>query len=239
MTGKAGMLACAACLVVGVFAGLAVAAARPEILRRLEKRLGLRDSRQQFFYSQNVAFHQRADACVPDGAVLFIGDSFIQGLCVTAVTKDGINYGIGGDTTEGLLARLPVYTSLSRARAVVFAIGDNDLRAGRTESDVLANYRKIMATMPKGLAVFFPSLTPCVDNPEHASINRGVAALNRGLKELCAAEPGCHFVDLNSSLSDERGGLRPEFAESDGVHLNGRGYQVCIEKLRAELAALN
>jgi lysophospholipase L1-like esterase len=235
MSGKAAVLACAAWLVIGVLTGLAVAVCQPRILRRLEKRL--KDSRQQFFYSQNVAFHQRVDACVPDGAVLFIGDSFIQGLCVAAVTKDGINYGIGGDTTDGLLARLPIYASLSRVRAVVFAIGDNDLRVGRTERDVLANYRKIMANVPKGVSMLFPSLIPCVDKPEHASLNRGVAALNRGLKELSAAEPGCHFVDLTSSLSDECGGLRPEFAGADGVHLNGRGYRVCSEKLRKELAS--
>ena len=238
MSGKAGLLACAVCLVVGVLAGLAVAVTRPESLRRLEKRLALKDSRQQYFRSQNVAFHQRVDAYVPDGAVLFIGDSFIQGMCVTEVTKDGINYGIGGDTTDDLLARLPIYASLPRARAVVFAIGDNDLRAGRAESDVLANYRKIAAQIPRGVPVFFHSLTPCVDSPEHAGMNRGIAALNRGLKEICA-EPGHHFVNLIPSLSDERDGLRREFAGDDGVHLNERGYRVCIKKLREELAVLN
>lgn len=237
MIGKAGLIGCAICLLVGVGIGIGFALARPDLLRRIERKLG-RDSRQSWFYNQNVAFHRRIDACVSDGAVLFIGDSFIQGLCVTEVTKDGINYGIGGDTTEGVLGRLPFYASLMRARAVVFTVGDNDLHRGRTEADVAANYRKIVAQVPPSLPIFFCALTPYVDAPEHAEINRGIASLNQTLKELCASDSRCYLVTLDPALGDGRGGLRSEFADDDGVHLNGKGYRLWIEKLREALAAL-
>ena len=59
---------------------------------------------------------------------------------VTEVAARGINYGIGGDTTEGVLARLPEYNSLGRAAAVVLAIGDNDLQRGLSEAEIIANY---------------------------------------------------------------------------------------------------
>src|ERR1700743_2784823 len=143
MNSPAGLLACGACLVVGMAAGIGLGLLRPDWLRRLAKKLGLGNPYQRWFYHQNVAFHRRVDVCVPDRAVLFLGDSFIQGLCVAEAADHGINYGIGGDTTEGLLSRLSVYASLARARAAVIAIGDNDLRRGRTEAEIVANYRKI------------------------------------------------------------------------------------------------
>ncbi|HXT10451.1 MAG TPA: GDSL-type esterase/lipase family protein [Candidatus Angelobacter sp.] len=236
MNGWKGILVCSAFLCLGIALGFALAFARPGLLRRLAKGFGLPDTNQRWMYGQMLAFHRRVDACVPDGAVLFIGDSFIEGLCVTEIADHGINYGIGGDTTEGVLARLPAYGSLAHAGAVVFAVGDNDLRRGRTEDEVVANYRKMFAQVPKNVPVFFYSLTPCIGDAEHAEINRGITGLNRALKELCAAEPGRHFVDVGPALSDDRGGLRTEFADSDGMHLNGKGYRVCIEKMRDALA---
>jgi len=232
MSASSSLLICIACVALGVAIGIGAMVARPGLLRRIEKKLGLKDSRQPWFYSQNVAFHRRVDVCVPDGSVLFIGDSFIQGLCVTEVAKGGINYGIGNDTTEGVLARLPVYTSLTRARAVVFAVGDNDLRRGRSEADVAANYQKIVAQVPKTVPIFFCSIVPCVEGPKHEEINRGIESLNRSLKELCASQPRCHLVDLGPAFNDDHGCLRREFAEDDGIHLNGQGYRLCIMKLR-------
>ena len=226
------------CLALGVALGIGFSLARPGALRGLAKKFGRPDADQEWFYRQTLAFHRRVDACVPDGAVLFIGDSAIQGMCVTEVTKDGINYGIGGDTTEGVLARLPVYTSLQRARAVVFSVGDNDLRQGRSPAEVAANYQKIIAQVPKTVPVFFCSSTPCVGIPEHAEINRGIDSLNHALKDLCAAEPRCRLVALNLILNDERGCLRPEFADADGMHLNGPGCRLCIAQLREALAGV-
>lgn len=234
MSGKAALIACAVCVLVGVGIGIGFALARPELLRRVERRIG-KDPRQPWFYNQTVAFHRRVDACVPEGAVIFIGDSFIQGLCVSEVAKDGINYGIGGDTTEGVLARLSVYNSLDRARAVVFAVGDNDLRRGSSEAAVAANYGKMIARVPKTIPIFFCSLVPCVDGPDYVEINHGIASLNRSIKELCAPDPRCYFIDLGPTFNDQNGVLRREYADDDGVHLNGLGYRLCIQILRGNL----
>lgn len=229
------VVAAAVCFAVGVVVGLGLAIAKPGSARSLALKAGQSDPYKQWYYEQTVKYHKRIDACVPDGAVIFVGDSFVQGLCVTEVAKDGINFGIGNDTTEGVLARLPVYTSLMRARSVVFVVGDNDLRQGRSEAEVVANYKKIIAQVPKPTPIFFGSLLPCVEKPEFVNINRGIESLNRSLKEICAADSRCHLVDLVPAFSDERGCLRRELAEDDGVHLNGVGYRLCIQKMREAL----
>ena len=53
-----------------------------------------------------LSCHQWMDLIVPAGSVVFIGDSITQGLPVSAIVANGINYGIGGDTTVGVLRRL-------------------------------------------------------------------------------------------------------------------------------------
>jgi lysophospholipase L1-like esterase len=223
------------CLAIGLTAGVGLAIAKPGKIRQWARQLGRPDYNQQWSYEQTIKFHKRVDACVPDGSVLFVGDSFIEGMCVTAVEPGGVNYGIGGDTTEGVLGRLPIYSSMTRARAVVFAMGDNDLRQGRSEAEVAANYQKIVAQVPKTVPIFFCSLTPCLPGPQFVEINRGIASLNRSLKELCGSQPRCHLVDLGPTFNDEHGCLRREFAEDDGMHLNGQGYRLCIEKVREAL----
>lgn len=225
----------AACVALGITLGIGLALVRPGSIRQLAKKLGLPDANLNWFHDQTLAFHKRIDPCVPDNAVLFIGDSSIQGLCVTEIADHAINYGIGGDTTEDLLSRLPEYESLTRARAVVFSIGDNDLLKGRTEEEIIGSYRRILVQMPKKVSVFFCSLTPGSENPKHELMNRDVESLNREIKQLSSSRAACHFVDLASCVSNERGFLLAEYADTDGVHLNGRGYRVCIEKLNESL----
>jgi lysophospholipase L1-like esterase len=232
MNGWSKILACAICVALGVVLGIGFALARPGSLRTLTKKLGLRDANQEWFYRQTVAFHRRVDDCVPDKAVLFIGDSSIQGLCVTEVAANAINYGIGGDTTEGMLARLPQYQSLTRAGAVVVSVGGNDLLKGRRESEIEMSYQQILDRMPDKLPVIFCSLTPATQ-AAGGQLNDRVVSLNQALRRICASRPNCRFVDLNVTLCDGQGFLLGQYAESDGAHLNGRGNRVCIEKLRA------
>jgi len=79
-------------------------------------------------YHQMVTFHSHMDGNVPDDSVIFIGDSLTQGLCVSAVACPSVNYGIGNDTTLGVLQRISQYESIQRAKVVVIAIGINDWR---------------------------------------------------------------------------------------------------------------
>jgi lysophospholipase L1-like esterase len=123
-----------------------------------------------------------------------------------------------------------------RARAVVLAVGDNDLRRGCDESDIVGNYRAILAQIPQNVAIFFCSLTPCSESADAGRMNEKIGKLNRLGAEVCATRPDCYYVDLNSILANEAGCLRTQFADADGVHLNGMGYRVCIEKLRESLA---
>jgi lysophospholipase L1-like esterase len=223
------------CFCVGLAAGIGLAIAKPGKIRDLARRMGRPDYNKQWYYDQTVKFHKRIDTCVPEGAVIFVGDSFIQGMCVTEVVPGGINYGIGGDTTQGVLQRLPGYHSIARASAVVLAVGDNDLRRGGEESVIVENYQAILVRLPEQVSVLFCSLTPYSQRAEEVQTNKKITSLNRLAITVCSSRSNCHFIDLYHPLADAQGYLSSQFDDGDGVHLNGEGYRLCIKKIREAL----
>jgi lysophospholipase L1-like esterase len=185
------------------------------------------------FYRSMVKHHLRMEGNIPDGAVVFIGDSTVQGLQVSSVCHQAVNFGIGGDTTVGILKRLPKYDCLQRASACVIAVGVNDLMF-RENNAIIANYRAILRSLPSGLPVVVSAVLPIDENAEHnfSGFNSRIKNLNEDIKSICGAMPKCAFVDAGRKLVDSSGNLATEYHVGDGVHLNGPGGKIWIGELR-------
>lgn len=190
-------------------------------------------------YTRMMKYHGYMDGSVPEGAVLFIGDSITQGLCTAAVCERGVNYGIGSDTTVGVLQRLPEYRSMDRARAVVVAIGVNDLRR-RDNAALLENYRKIAAAVAERAPLLFSAVLPLDERlkEDNRGVNARIRELNAGLAALCAERGDCRVVDVFDALLDTEGSLATAHHTGDGVHLSDKGYAVWITALRGALETL-
>lgn len=189
-------------------------------------------------YHRMLRYHRRMDAQVPEGAVVFLGDSLTQGLCTDGVAQPSVNYGIGSDTTVGVLGRLAAYSdSLGRASAVVLAIGVNDLLF-RGNPEIVDNYRRILDALPAGLPVVCSALMPInvrTYAPGTPVSNARITALNRSLREACEARSHCIFVDPRGRLADDDGNLRASLEDGDGIHLNAAGNRIWAEVLREAL----
>jgi lysophospholipase L1-like esterase len=183
------------------------------------------------------AYHSRSTARVPKGSVFFIGDSIIQGLCVDAVIQPSVNYGIGGDTTVGVLERMGDY-AFERASAVVLCIGGNDLTY-RAPEVVVANMEKIIARIDSRLPVIISSV-PLVDEGARDILrgqNTSTSKLNTLLQHLAANSPRLSFVD-HSNLT-QAGQLRRDLHDGDGMHPNNEGNRILAANLRtAVISAL-
>jgi lysophospholipase L1-like esterase len=185
-----------------------------------------------------LRYHRRMDANVPDHAVVVIGDSLVQGLCTDAIAQPSVNYGIGSDTTVGVLGRLAAYQdSMRRASAAILAIGVNDL-LHRDNPEILANYRRILEAIPPGPAIVCSALLPINERtyPRPSPVrNARIQDLNAGLRTLCAENPRWHFVDAGPQLVDAEGNLLANLEDGDGIHLNPAGNRLWIEALRSAL----
>lgn len=185
-------------------------------------------------FRRMLRYHLRMDGNVPDGAVLFVGDSLFQGLCTDAVACPSVNYGIGQDTTVGVLVRLPQYRSLLRASAMVLEIGANDLDR-RDNRQIIENYRRILEAVPRSVPVVCCAMLPVngrLMSPPDESANARIREFNASLKALCSGDPRCVFVDPTNRLVDAEGNLAAALQDGDGVHPNSDGNRIWIEELR-------
>jgi lysophospholipase L1-like esterase len=201
------------------------------------KWLGLVDPELTDHYREMECFYARIDAVVPPKSTVFVGDSMTQGLCVAAVTDRGVNFGIGCDTTLGVLQRIGRYHGIPQARAVVLAIGVNDLRR-RSNSEIIDNYGQILAKIPSSVPVVFSAVLPIDEQSRRERWNERIHDLNAGAAQLCSSFKNCRFIDSGAKLVNASGNLDARYHIGDGVHLSADGYRVWIKDLKSALSGI-
>lgn len=174
-----------------------------------------------------------------DRRILFLGDSITE--CWNREGRDtwgeriapigALNLGIGGDTTDSLLARLPDYSAADPA-AVVLLIGTNDtkdpdLDAEQLAARVVGVADRIAATWP-GARILVVGILP--REPMPGPRRRLVAETNR----IVAARADTHefdYLDLDHLFVGQDGTISPELMP-DGLHLSAEGYRRMAGPLR-------
>ncbi len=194
-----------------------------------------------YHYKAMVAFHLRGDSLLLPGQIFFLGDSLTQGLPVSSVIQNAVNYGIGTDDTGGLIKRIQQYESLHSARALVIAIGVNDLLI-RDDDELMANYNQLLDSLPDGPIVMCALMLPIQESIRtewHGRSSMRIRAVNARMAESCR-ERSYEVIDATDILSDDNGELQSHLHEGDGLHLSQAGYAAWIPVLKAALQkALN
>jgi lysophospholipase L1-like esterase len=207
---------------------------KTDIIYQFQEKLGYKSINNELtpHYHTMLSFHKRIDKNIPDKSLIFIGDSITQGLAVIAVSPQSINYGIGQDTTTGVLKRIPYYRSILKSKAVVIAIGINDLKR-RNNDEIINNYLKIVKLIPRNIPVLFSAILP-VDEVASGrmGINKRVKELNNNLSEICNKNQRLHFLNISKLVINAYGNLSTDYHIGDGVHLNRFGNKIWIEKLK-------
>lgn len=183
------------------------------------------------YYYNLLAYHTRIDSSMQADSVIFIGDSHTQGLNVAAVAENTINYGIGGDTSKGVIQRIPRYASLATASVIVMEIGFNDLK-WRSDAEILENYRQILAQLPADIPVIFNAVFPVDELALSVRLNSRIQSLNAQLRTLVSTRNHSYFVDLTPQFASAEGNLAANYHIGDGIHLNRSGYALWIKTLR-------
>lgn len=176
------------------------------------------------------------------GAVVFLGDSITQGwgddVGQTFGAMKVANRGISGDTTRGMLVRLPGDVLALKPAAVVILAGTNDLEEKAEPAVIAENMRLILAglrahraDMPVVLCKVFPS---------SASKSRSAAQI-KSVNDLYAGlvkdQPQVTLVETWKPFADAAGdAVLAEFP--DLLHPNEAGYKKWGAALRPVLATL-
>ena len=186
-----------------------------------------------YYYHKKEHFELLPDT---EHEIIFLGNSITDNCEWAELFQDPNvkNRGIGGDDTDGILERLEEVTS-SRPDKIFLMIGTNDLAYGKTVAHVLENYRKIIEQIRKDsptTLLFIQSVLPVEDAIHYTRPTASIMEINKRLVEL-AKEFNLEYIDLFPLFATSENKLNLDYS-LDGLHLNGKGYEVwkeMIEKL--------
>lgn len=145
-----------------------------------------------------------------------------------------INLGVGGDTTDDLIERVPQIVEAA-PNTLVLLIGTNDLAWRRSAEHIVRNIETVLVRLRRDLPqsqILLQSVLP--RDRESAETVREV---NRHLWQF-AHSVKSQYLDLWPLMALDDGELNPEFSD-DRLHLNERGYEAWLSELRPALEALH
>ncbi|HEY9809789.1 MAG TPA: GDSL-type esterase/lipase family protein [Halomicronema sp.] len=202
--------------------------------------------RQQWTYQQWVAQLEREANAVADNPpkrlTILAGDSislwFPSSLLPSKNTW--LNQGISGETSEGLLRRLPILDR-TKPEFIFVMIGINDVLRGFTDEHILYNYRAIIqdaksvhpesqivvqSILPhSGAKATWEGRERLLEIP-----NNRILELNRKIATI-ASEEKVKYLDLFPLFANSQDSLRLDLT-TDGLHLNDQGYLVWASALQ-------
>ena len=192
----------------------------------------------------------RVRAALGDVDVLFMGDSITdfwrneEGRFAGKPVQDEFfgdlniaNFGIAGDTTQGVLFRLNNGEGEGYSpKAIMLMIGTNNTRthiAGEIAEGVGAIVLSLQNHFPEAkimLLGIFPRSTPDSPlRPQIAEINSIISRLHDG-EQVFYKDIGAVFLSPDGSISEE--------IMSDGLHPGTQGYRLWAEAVNDDLRAL-
>ncbi|MEJ6787977.1 GDSL-type esterase/lipase family protein [Brevundimonas sp. BR2-1] len=153
--------------------------------------------------------------------VAFVGDSITEGGDWAALFP-GVavrNYGIGGDRSDGVLARAGQVTAARPAR-IILMIGTNDLANGYTPETIAANVGQVLALWKTAL----PQTQIVVESvlPRQPEFDGRIRDLNARLEQAARAN-GAGWIDIHTAFLSGGDRLDPAVTQDD-LHLTPPGY---------------
>jgi lysophospholipase L1-like esterase len=180
-----------------------------------------------------------------DIEVLFMGDSITDMWRNTGKpvfdkyfgSWKAANFGIGGDTTQGVLYRLQHGEGQGFSpKAVVLMIGTNNI--GRnTAAEIAEAIGAIVLEMQKDFPkakILLLGIFPRSDAKDPARAT--IAEINSIISKLHDGGR-VHYLDIGAKFLDDKGNI-PRDIMSDALHPTSKGYEIWAEAVKESLAAL-
>jgi len=215
-------------LALSAFAVPVAAAAAPGTSAALERQLAAE--------VDHFVEADRAAAPAPC-QVLFVGSSSIvkwrDTLAADMAPMPVIKRGFGGSHIEYINRWFDQVVTPYRPRAIVFYAGENDIDAGKSVDQVVADFDAFMVRKARALGkvpVYFISVKPSklrfAELPLQGQVNDAIRA-------RAAARSDLRYIDVVPPMLED--GKPKDIFVSDGLHMNPAGYAIWTQVVRAAL----
>jgi lysophospholipase L1-like esterase len=170
--------------------------------------------------------------------VLFVGSSSIR---LWRTLSDDFkphpvkNRGFGGARIRNIIdfgRRMVLPYSPSR---IVFFAGSNDIHAGASAGEVLADFKTFVAGVHEVLPETRIAFISITTSPARFAEVATVREANRLIRDYIATNPKLTFIDVFPDMLDAAGRPRAELYAADRLHLNQQGYALWIPRIETFL----
>jgi lysophospholipase L1-like esterase len=188
-------------------------------------------------WEKDVAAFEAADKVnpPPKNAFVFVGSSTIvrwKTLQDDYPNFPIINRGFGGNEIADSTYYADRIILPYAPRKVFLRAGGNDLHAGKTPAQVLADFKafvaKIHAKLPDTEIVYI-SLAPA---PARWNERDATKELNALVADYVNRTPRTMYIDAYNISLDAKGEARPELFVEDKLHFSPEGYKLLVERVR-------
>lgn len=160
------------------------------------------------------------------GGTVFVGSSSIRlwDLAAAFPGRRLLNRGFGGTQILDSVRHVDRLVLRHKPATVVFYAGDNDLSAGRTPDQVLADFEAFVARVHAALPatrIAFIGIKPSL--ARWAIVDK-VREANRLVRAACDRDDRLGFIDVDGPMIGWDGKPRAELFVQDGLHLSAKGY---------------
>jgi lysophospholipase L1-like esterase len=170
-----------------------------------------------------------------DNTVLFLGDSITAGGDWSAWFPDvnALNFGIGGDTTDDVLARLDTVIAADPDE-IIMLIGTNDFGTRQNVEHLVRNVQTILVDLRREL----PGSRMLVQSvmPRGREFADRIQEANIHLRQF-SSTVHAQYLDLWPALALDDGEINPLYSD-DRLHLTPAGYEAWLGELRPALERL-
>jgi lysophospholipase L1-like esterase len=173
------------------------------------------------------------------GVALFYGSSSIR--MWRTIGKDlapsrVLNRGFGGSTIADCTHYIPRLVVPYKPSIIFLYAGDNDIAAGKTPEQVLADFREFVTECRKSLPstpIQYISIKP---SPARWNLWEKSQKANDLIKKYIAGQKNMGFVDVATPMLDPKGMVRGDLFLEDRLHMNAAGYSVWVKVIKPILA---
>lgn len=170
---------------------------------------------------------QDAASPPPPGAVVFTGSSSVRMWDTLAADFPGIhtlNRGFGGSQVRDSVHYADQVAVRYRPRQVLIYAGDNDINAGRSPDQVLADFRAFVSRLRRdlpGVRIGYLAIKPSPARIDQLARQQQANAL---VRRWAATQSRVDFIDVATPMLDAQGQPRAALFLDDRLHMNAAGY---------------
>ena len=193
-------------------------------------------------WEKEIAAFEAADQKnppVPNG-IVFVGSSSIRmwkTLAEDFPQHRVLNRGFGGSQIADAVHFADRIVIPYQPRMVVLYSGGNDIAAGKSAEQVIADFKafvsKIRTALPKAEIAYIS----VAGNPKRWAQLDKVKAVNAAAEAHMKEQPGCKFINVFPHMLGEDGLPKPHIFLDDQLHMNAEGYKIWAEVVRPFLPA--